>query len=163
MEERTKDEHGITASDLEKDKMNFNSSMKICSERVTSLLKEHVPGSEGTVAYLTVMRNVMEAGLNESLSPLEIIYKIWHAVFFFRYWRNWLAQNPRFNLDNFVSRNLYMCVEVIAHSIISIIIKFRDEDCPESLLTHLFTSQACESFFRLLRSLTTTESTVINF
>ena len=163
MNERTKDEHGLTTSDLDQDKMNFNSSVKICSEQITSLLEKHVPGSEGTVAYLTVMRNVMQAGMDESLSPLEKVYKIWYAVFFFRYWKNWLTQNPKFTLDNFVTRNLYICVEVIAHAIIKLIVKFRQEDCPESLLIHLFTSQACESFFRLLRSLTTTESTVINF
>ena len=163
-QERSKEEHGLTTADLDKsDKMNFNSSLKICSERITDLLEKYVPGSEGTEAYLKVMRFVMEAGLDESLAPLEKIYKIWYSVFFLRFWKNWLTSHAKFNLDNFVSRNLYMCVEIIAHSMIYLIIKFRDENCPESLIFHIFSSQACESFFRLARSMTTTESTVINF
>ena len=56
-----------------------------------------------------------------------------------------------------------MCVEIIAHSLIYLITKFREENSPELFLVFLFSSQACESFFRLARSMTTTESTVINF
>ncbi|KAK3910838.1 Aromatase [Frankliniella fusca] len=163
MDTMSKEQHGLTPAVMAKDKMNFNASMKICSERVTSLMEEHVPGSEGTVEYLNVMRCVMEAGLNKSLSPLEVIFKIWYATFFFRYWKNWLISNPKFTLDNFVSRNLYMCVEIIAHSIICLILKSRTQNSKECLLIHLFSSQICESIFRLLRSMTSTESTVINF
>ena len=41
---RDKAEHGLTISDLDKnDKMDFNSSLKICSTRVTDIMEKHVP------------------------------------------------------------------------------------------------------------------------
>lgn len=73
------------------------------------------------------------------------------------------SQKIRFKLDNFISRNLYICIEVIAHTLISLIVKCREENCAESLLIHLFSSQTCEALFRLARSLTSAECTVINF
>ncbi|KAK3928956.1 L-lysine 4-hydroxylase [Frankliniella fusca] len=164
MDERSKDEHLLTSSDLDKDKMNFNSSIKICSENVRTVLSKHIPGSDGTVAYLQVMNCVMEAGLNQNLSPLEKLYKIWYSTFFLRLWRQWLITDPRFNLnDNFITRNLYICVEILAHSLVGLVMKAREEDSPDYLLFHLCTSQPCEAFFRLARSMTSTESTVINF
>lgn len=59
MDTRPIEEHGIGPSDLAKDKMNFNASVKISSERVITLLQKYVPASEGTCAYLDVMRKVM--------------------------------------------------------------------------------------------------------
>ncbi|KAK3910815.1 Translation initiation factor IF-1 [Frankliniella fusca] len=55
IDDQTKDQPGLTPYDLDKDKMNFNSSVKICSDRVIKQLEMHVPGSEGTQAYPTVM------------------------------------------------------------------------------------------------------------
>ncbi|KAK3917721.1 Acyl carrier protein 4, chloroplastic [Frankliniella fusca] len=50
--ERSKNEHLLNPTDLEKDKMNFNSSVKICSDKVRELLSEHVPGSEVVASKL---------------------------------------------------------------------------------------------------------------
>ncbi|KAK3933050.1 HTH-type transcriptional regulator PrsX, partial [Frankliniella fusca] len=75
---RPRDEHCLNPSDLLKDKMNFNSSLRICSERVTDLLEKYEPGSKGTIAYLKVMRRVMQAGMDQNNSPLKKIFDIWH-------------------------------------------------------------------------------------
>ncbi|KAK3917891.1 Proline--tRNA ligase [Frankliniella fusca] len=123
--------------------MDFNASLKISSERVTDFLKSEVPGSQGTVAYLTVMRYIIEACLNDSLSPCERLYNVWYSAFFLRYWKLWLTNHASYKSENFITSNLFLCVEVIAHA-----------------LTILPSS---ESFFRLARSLTSTFSTVINF
>ncbi|KAK3918789.1 Structure-specific endonuclease subunit slx4 [Frankliniella fusca] len=160
--QKPKSDHGLSPSDLDKDKMNFNSSVKICSIRVTDVLKS-TPGANGTMEYLTVMRYVLEAFLNEKLCASERIYKIWYALFFLRFWKLWLLGQQRYTLENFVTRNLYMCIEILAHALILLVIKFRDEECPEDLLVHLFSSQPSESFFRYARSMTTTQQTVINF
>ncbi|KAE8737840.1 hypothetical protein FOCC_FOCC016691 [Frankliniella occidentalis] len=157
-------EHGLTNHDLDKeDKMNFDASKKICSERVTDLLKDKVAGSKGTVLYLTSMRYLMEGCLNTSLSPSEKNYKVWYCCFFLRLWKRWLLYHPTYKTENFVTSNLFVCVEIIAHALIKLVVKFRDNDLPIYFLTHLYSSQPCETFFRLARSMTTTESTVINF
>lgn len=158
-----KEDHGLTATDIDNsDKMNFDSTLKISSERVTDQLKKHVPGSEGTQVYLKLIRYTIESHLDQSLSISEKIYRIWFVVFFLRYLKLWIMNHPSYRLgNNFVTANLYVCIEILAHSLLFHVVKFRE--APQLLLTHLFTSQGCESFFRMARSLSTTLSTVINF
>jgi len=75
--------HRLSKQDLDKvDKMNFDSSRKICAERVTDLLQQ-VAGSKGTVIYLECMRYLMEGCLNTSLSISEKKYTNCGMVHFF--------------------------------------------------------------------------------
>ncbi|KAK3907741.1 hypothetical protein KUF71_018377 [Frankliniella fusca] len=157
------EEHGLTDHDLEKDKMNFNASIKMCSERVTTSLQKNVTGSEGTIAYLTSMRFLLQACLDEALSAAERLYNVWYCVFFLRFWKVFLFNHASYNMNNFVTSNLYVCVEIIAHTITMLIVKFREESTPEYFLVELLGSQPCEGYFRLARSMTSTQSTVINF
>ncbi|KAK3927608.1 Pyridoxal 5'-phosphate synthase subunit SNO1, partial [Frankliniella fusca] len=94
-------EHGLTFSDLDKDdKMDFNSSVKIGSIRVAEVMEIHVPGSEGTQAYLMVMRFIMESCLDENLSASEKVYKIWYTLFFLRYWKAWLLNHSNYSAQS---------------------------------------------------------------
>lgn len=157
--------HVLTKNDLKKqDKMNFSASEKISSERVTDCLKDNIKGSEGTRAYLGLMRDIITSFHDNNLSPLERLYLFWRVLAFLRIWRNWILSSKKFNLrDNFVTYNLYICMEINAHAILRLLMLFRDGKISEKFILKLFSSQACESFFRLLRSLTTTLSTVVNF
>lgn len=65
--------------------------------------------------------------------------------------------------NNFISSNLYFCVELNAHSLIKYIQKVRGDNDSTLFTPTLTGSQPCESTFRQLRSMTTTQSTVINF
>ncbi|KAE8742558.1 hypothetical protein FOCC_FOCC011910, partial [Frankliniella occidentalis] len=152
--------HGLSPGDLDKDKMNFDASVKICSTRVTDILSS-TPGADGTKEYLVVMRSVMEAFLNQKLSASEKVYHIWHAVVFFLKILEIVAfRSKSLHLRQFCYKK---SSHVLAHALIILIIKFRDEDSPEDLLLHLFSSQPSESYFRYARSMTTTQLTVINF
>lgn len=50
-----------------------------------------------------------------------------------------------------------------AHALIQLVFKLRAINRSDLFLTHLLGSQSCERTFRQLRSMTSTESTVINF
>ncbi|KAK3907294.1 Hydroxysteroid dehydrogenase-like protein 2 [Frankliniella fusca] len=127
--EESREKHGLTDQDLNnEDKMNlFNLLFKICTSRVTELMATSVPGSNATVAYLTNMR-------------------IWHCAFFLRFWKLWLKNHKSYTMENFVTANLYVCIEIIAHTLTIILMKFRDNLFPQFYLPSLFSSQACESF-----------------
>ncbi|KAK3926414.1 Endopolyphosphatase [Frankliniella fusca] len=164
IKEESREKHGSTDQDLNnEDKMNFNSSFKICTSRVTELMATSVPGNNATVAYLTNIRFVLEACLDDGLSAAERLYRVWHCAFFLRFWKLWLKNHKSYTMENFVTANLYVCIEIIAYALTIILMKFRDNLSPQFYLPSLFSSQACESFFRLARSMTSTESTVINF
>ena len=86
--------------------------------------------------------------------------------FFLRIWRAWLKNKKEYTIgNNFITNNCYSCVEINAHSLIPLVVKFRDDTnlTPDMFTIWNFSSQTCEQFFRATRSLTTTFSTVVNF
>ncbi|KAE8746002.1 hypothetical protein FOCC_FOCC007260 [Frankliniella occidentalis] len=159
-----KEEHELMNSHLDsKDKMNFRTANKICSEKVTDLLDRKIVESEGTSTFLKMMRETFHSCADPSLAPLERIEIMWKWVIFVRIWRQWLLNQAEYSLGhNFISSNSYYCMELNAHALIQGAVMYRDED-PHLFKPWLCSSQPCESFFRSARSLTSTFSTVINF
>lgn len=92
IENVSKDKHLLTNYDIEpKDRQNYLSAEKICSENTIKCLIEYVPGSEATVIYLKAMQSVKLAFLDVgNIQSTERIYRMWNAVFLFRAWRSWL-------------------------------------------------------------------------
>lgn len=161
----SRDKHGLYKTHINpQDRMNFISVQKITDSKVTQLLEKHVGGSDGTVIYLKIIDMVLRAFLDMSLSPLERVRNMWYAVFILRIWRASVVKNPGQNLDqNFITSYTYTCIEINAHSLITLILYFKSNDLTHLFLPHLISSQPCESFFRSLRSLTTLGSTTTNF
>lgn len=160
----SKDLHDLTMSLIDgKDKMNYRAVQKLCDEKVINLLRK-TPGCEATATYLQMIHDIMEAFLNPTLSPLERISLIWEWVFFLRLWRTWISKTNGYTLGhNFITSNSYSCIELNAHALIQVIRKFRDDEEPHLFLTWLMGSQCCEEFFGNARSMTSTQSTIVNF
>ena len=112
------------------------------------------------------MRAVVDSYLDKSLGVLSRIEKAWFAVFVMRYWRKWILLHPQYDLGkNFITSNAYMCIELNAHALVTILLTIRktlphDSHC---FLPWLLGSQTCEKIFRAARSMTSTFSTIINF
>lgn len=159
-----KDKHELTASTLDPvDKQNFSSAMRMCSDKVIQLLKKSLPTSVGTVKYLEIMRAVFDSYCDPKLSPLERVEKIWYAVFLLRIWRIFVTKRKRLTLkDNFLTPLSYTCIEINAHSLIQIMLYMKSNNLEHWFLPFIFDSQACEGFFRQIRSLTSVYSTVAN-
>ena len=161
-----KDQHGLRERDTDhKDRQNFDAAMHVTSESVLELLSQ-IPDAKGTKAYLEVMRAVVDSYLDKSLGVLSRIEKAWFAVFVMRYWRKWILLHPQYDLGkNFITSNAYMCIELNAHALVTILLTIRktlphDSHC---FLPWLLGSQTCEKIFRAARSMTSTFSTIINF
>lgn len=185
LENVSKDKHCITSTDIDpKDRQNSESAAKICSTRTQNCLTQYVPGSKSTVLYLKMMNAVTDSMLNVDMDIRDRVSNMWYGLFVLRIWRSWLHkfEKPKkskkntqasgqpsndttiYSLqENFISTNAYTCIEINAHSLVLLITKLRALNRPDLMLTHLLGSQSCESTFRLLRSMTTTQSTVINF
>lgn len=56
-----------------------------------------------------------------------------------------------------------MCAEILAHSLINIIVKLKADNKPQLLATWLMNSQHCEMYFKALRSYIAVRSTMTNF
>ena len=161
----SKAEHGLCEYDLTKeDKMNFNATMKMCADRTTSAIEKHVPGSEATLVYLDIMKKIETAFLDSTLLPLKRVYNVWYALFFVRIWKGWIKQSKEYRMDrNFITQNMYIGLEINAHGLIKVMRRLRDMKYDHLFLPLLMSSQHCEKFFGKARSITTTQSTVINF
>lgn len=162
-----KEVHGLVPSDVNPDdRQNANSALKITHERVLNALKKYVHESDGTVIYLKICRDVIDAFTDLKLSPKDRVYKVWHALFFFRTWKKWLMKKYTGNqqlYEHFISENAFTCLELNAFAIVHLICKLRNDGEQHLFLISLFNSQICESAFRQLRSMTTANWTKINF
>ncbi|KAK3907516.1 Maturase K [Frankliniella fusca] len=148
-----------------KDKMNFESAAKLCSKSVSDLLtEENISCSSGTKLYVDMMRETFNACASPSLTPLERIELLWKWVIFLRIWRKWILDCDGYTLQhNFITANAYYCIELNAHAVIQSVILNREHETPQLFRPWLYSSQPCESLFRMFRGMSTTFNTVVNF
>ena len=157
--------HGLTVRCIDpKDKQNFESVDRLVSESVLESLKTCKQRTKGTIFYLKIMKYIRDAFLNKALSPIHRIYLMWKTIFILRIWRTWLDENGCSEAEHFITPNAYTCIEINGHLMVNIALRVVSGDLPKESLRFWKTgSQSCESLFRLLRSMTPTFSTVINF
>lgn len=164
IEKFTKDKHNLSPSILNPtDRQNFDSVLRMSEEKVIDLLISSVVGSQATVMFLKIMRNIIDSYMNPAFNPLQRVYKIWHAVFVVRLWRNFTHSHKDYTLkENFISVYCYICIELNAHSLEKCLVGFEKLNLPQYFRPNLFESQPCKQMFRQVRSFTTTYSTVAN-
>ena len=105
-----------------KDKQNYDAVLHMTNKSVITLLTK-IPVAKGTHAYLDVVRSVIDSFLDGKLDSLTRIKKAWYAVFFVRYWRQWLLLKPDYTIgNNCITLNAYMCIELNAHSLITFLL-----------------------------------------
>lgn len=69
-------------------------------------------------------------------------------------WRWWLLHNPNYTLvNNFITLNTYVCIELNAHALIILLLTVREGGHGETFLPWKLGSQSCEKIFRATRSL----------
>jgi hypothetical protein len=72
----SKDKHLLTSWDLKgEDKMNYSAGEKMCSLSVISNLKE-IGNTDGTIAYLNIMKYIILSFLDDSTILSDRIYYI---------------------------------------------------------------------------------------
>ena len=163
----SKYKHCLCEKDISvKDKMNFASVEKISHPCVSQLLEKHVPTSAATVSYLKIIHLFLKAFLCKDLTPSERIHNAWFCIMFLRYWRSWIDKIAQYSVtENFITLNAYLCMELNGHGLVALINRFQSNSnlTSEEFLSWLCSSQTCESFFRALRSMGSTYSTIVNF
>lgn len=159
-----KSHHGIVLNDIcPDDRQNFESLRKVMRPDVTQCLQDNIAGSEATALYFKLCRYVTSAFIDPKISPLERVHHIWFSIFYLRIWRTWILRTEGYSLtENFITTNVYECIELNGHALIQLIIKFRDAGKAEHFIPVLFSSQPCESTFRQFRSMTSVFWTKIN-
>lgn len=156
--------HGLTHTMLNSvDRQNVNSAKSLCNSRVIIALIEYVKNSNGTVMFLKIMDNFYTPFTDITMLNLDRVRNVWYALFVVRSWREYVLSHPSLTLANhFMSSNCYNCLEINAHSLVSILVYLRESCQSDSFVPDRFDSQACEAFYRQIRSFTSTNSTVAN-
>lgn len=117
------------------------------SESVMNTLAS-IPDAKGTTVYLTIMKSVNDSFLDKTLECLCRVEKAWYAVFILCYWRQWIIRHPEYNVaDNFILSNIYMCIELNAHSLLTHILPLQKllPTSSEIFLPWLLGSQCCKN------------------
>ena len=115
--------------------------------------------------FLKALKAVFDSYLIKELHPLDRLSSIWYAVFFFLYWRQWLLSVPSYSLvNNFITRNAYLCIKLNAHAVIIFMRTLHDHYSDGAALFNPWKlgSQSCEKTYRNVCSMTSTFSTVVN-
>lgn len=166
LEKLSKEVHGLTWSDiLPEDRQNYASLEKLMQPRVINALEKNVVDCDSTVMYLKLCKQITSSYLDVDLEQVERIYRIWHAAYFLRSWRIWIQskENEHTLTENFVSRNMFLCVELNAHALVYLIRRLRANRQTDLFIPSKFASQPCEFIFRQMRSMGTVNFTKINF
>lgn len=160
----SKEQHKLSDETIKaKDRMNFDTVLKICDPVVINLLETHVANSEGTVLYLKVLDRILRSFLDLRLSVLDRIRFLWFAVFLLRIWKDHILKTKGSTLKKaFVSTNAYHCVEINAHGLVLFICFLKENNMDELFHPEMLGSQQGEGIFRQIRSLSSTFSTVTN-
>jgi hypothetical protein len=164
---------GLNAGDTteNKDRMNYAVADRMSKVRVTSLLNvnDESPEEEATKTFLQLIRHVIDAYIDEETEVNDRLFSALFCDFFTRCWRETLGVLIERNhlgasmARNFVTQNVETCIVLNSHSLLSFLINCRDNSKPELFLPSLTGSQSCENTFEALRSMSTTNSTVVNF
>lgn len=157
-----KEAHGLRRRDIDhRDKQNFDAVEHIIS---SSHLLEELPDAIATKCYIDLIKASVYSYLDKELSPEKRLHEMWYAVFFVRYWRQWILLHTQFTLtNNFITSNAYMCIEINAHSLLAFVLMMRDMPHLPDFCPWRLGSQSCEKTFRSAPSITGTFSTIINF
>ena len=165
-----KEQHNLRLKDLDhQDRQNFEAVSRLTSANINVIsLLDEFPDTLGTKYYLLVIKNIVNSFLKRDLSPLQRIQDAWFALFFVRYWRQWILNNKHYTLENnFITTNAYICIELNAHALITLLLTLQNpklvSDAYKCYLPWLLGSQPCERAFRAARSMSSIFSTVINF
>ncbi|CAF1316963.1 unnamed protein product [Rotaria sp. Silwood1] len=137
----SKFDHALVMSDLNpSDRQNYRSCEKVSSDEVLAILESN-DDTYATFLYIKLLRYIIDAFINKATSIRDRLYFAWTIVFVCRLWKAWL------NLEFKSSTQ-----------------KIHEGSLPsESLQIPLFSNQSRESIFRSSRSLTGTQSTMVNF
>lgn len=144
----------VGAFDSTKDKMNSRATEKICEQRVIDLLKKYIVGSDGTVAYLSVMRCIINAFMEPTTHPIDRLYNAFFALLFIRVWRENIKEKEK---DNFITNNTWSCLELNCAFLYKLVLDGKGH------LILICNSQPCEEIFRVFRSMSHHQETRINF
>jgi hypothetical protein len=139
--------------DSSKDKMNSNATRKICEPIVIELLKK-IPGSEGTIIYLQMMRDLYDAFIEPTTTDLDRLKKAFKVLCFLRIWR---VNVPVGERASFITNINWSCIEMNVSFLYQLVLEGKGN------LIVIWNSQICEEYFRTLRSMGTYGLTQINF
>jgi hypothetical protein len=128
--------------------------VKITSDEVLNLLRK-LERTEGTVAFLELIKSVLIAYVNSDTSLPDRIYHAAFAIQFIRIWRQWLHEN-NISAEYFITMNSWEGLELNFVWLLKMTINSKANDIDEQ------SSQKCEGTFRTVRSFTGVESTVVN-
>ena len=92
-------QHGLVRFDIfPRDRQNFSSCVKICSDDVTSCLT-NIDDSASIIMYLHLLRSIITTYIEKLTTTINRLYHAWFSVFVCRLWYIWIDKMAKVDLD----------------------------------------------------------------
>lgn len=130
--------------------MFFRCLKKITDDKVINCLSK-IKGAEGSIAYLSIIKSLLIAFVNEDTSDLDRIFHAIYVVYFLRIWRQFL-KDKKISKKHFITQPSYEGLEIDLVLLVRLIIIEKIDLMPE------ICTQLLEKFFRKIRSYSPMES-----
>ena len=131
-----------------------------------SHLLDNIVKAHATKCYVELMKSVIDSYLEKKSWSTYKNREIVEGCILLKILASILVNCQCSLKDNFITYNVYMCIEINAHSLITFLMTVCDQPNKDSasFLPWLLGSQSsCEQTFRAARSMSSTFSTIINF
>lgn len=123
---------------------------KITDDKVINCLSK-IKCTEGSIAYLTLIKSVLKAYVDENTSDLDRIFHAVFVVYFLRIWRQYL-KDKKIVKQHFITQPSFEGLEIDLVLLVRLIILHKVHELPDISTQHL------EKYFRKVRSFSPMES-----
>lgn len=140
--------------DVEKvDRQDDNSALRLYSADTLSFLVTNFPEKKGTIAYLFIFGELVDAYQNRVISHHERVKMVLRARFFVDIWRQFLKE-AGYNAKYCISREALDILTFIVNGFLQLLIIYRDH-LPGSwpMIPWLHSSEPCEHMFGEMRKI----------
>jgi hypothetical protein len=121
---------------------------------IIEFLRQFFPECQGLSTYLSVIRELVDAWQNRSISHIERARMVMRARFFLTIWHSHVEADPDHDLETHsVSRDSYDIFTTFCNSLLGLIISHRCFYSNYPLLPWLHSTEVCEHLFGTLRKL----------
>ncbi|THH05194.1 hypothetical protein EW146_g9969 [Bondarzewia mesenterica] len=150
--------------DVEKlDRQDDNAATRLFSGHTLNWLTENHPEWTGTIVYLFVFGELIDAFKNRSMAIIDRVYLALRAVFFMEAWEDFLDQANYPKSKHFLSHEACNIIHILTHGLLQLVFIYRDHfDRKYPLLPWLHSTEICEHVFGICRQIIK-DFTVLDF
>ncbi|KAH6871091.1 hypothetical protein BKA70DRAFT_1489938 [Coprinopsis sp. MPI-PUGE-AT-0042] len=138
---------------INNDRQDDSAAIRIYSASVLSWIVENYGRWSGTIIYLFIFGELIDAYQNRKIGHCERVKMAMRAYFFIEIWEQFLIKAGYDKRKHFISKEAADIMHYLIFGLIKLIIIYRDGAVTYPLLPWLLSTEVCEHVFGILRQI----------